>query len=130
MPDRASGAAWRRDAEKVKWKGCMMAPIDSPQTSTAVPEADLKKFTVRQPRIGLFVGAMEWYWTMTGMEDLKAVVLADGRRLAALLAAQGIEVISTDVVSSHGRPPRPVVGSVMKRWTLPSSITAPTSATR
>ena len=70
-------------------------------SSSAVPEANLKPFTMRQPRVGLFVGAMEWYWTMTGMEALKEAIVADGRRLAALLQGQGLDVVSTDLVGSH-----------------------------
>ncbi|MAE67364.1 MAG: hypothetical protein CMJ18_24145 [Phycisphaeraceae bacterium] len=61
----------------------------------------LKPFVMRKPRIGLFVGAMEWYWTMTGMEALKEAVEADGRRLAGLLEAEGIEVVGSGLVASH-----------------------------
>lgn len=82
-------------------KGIFMSSTTSSESSGSAPEAALKPFTMRQPRVGLFVGAMEWYWTMTGMEDLKEAVIADGRRLAELLTAQGVEVISTGLVSSH-----------------------------
>lgn len=61
----------------------------------------LKPFVMRPPRVGLFVGAMEWYWTMTGMEALREAVAADGRRLRDLLDAAGLEVVDSGLVSSH-----------------------------
>jgi len=55
----------------------------------------------RKPRVGVFVGAMEWYWTMTGMEALREAVIADAKRFSGLLAEQGLEVIDSGMVSSH-----------------------------
>lgn len=56
---------------------------------------------LRKPRVGLFVGAMEWYWTMTGMEKLRQAVVADARRLSELLTAAGLELIDSGLVASH-----------------------------
>lgn len=61
----------------------------------------LKEFIMRKPRIGVFVGAMEWYWTMTGMEALKDAIIADARRLSGLLAEHDLEVINSGMVCSH-----------------------------
>lgn len=63
----------------------------------------LKKFVMRKPRVGLYVGAMEWYWTMTGMEALREAVMADAGRLRQLLEGQGLEVIDSGMVASTER---------------------------
>ena len=62
---------------------------------------ELKKFVMRKPRVGVFVGAMEWYWTMTGMEALREAVVSDAKRFASLLQERGLEVIDSSMVSSH-----------------------------
>jgi L-arabinose isomerase len=61
----------------------------------------LKKFEARRPRVGVVFGAMEWYWTMTGMEALKEALVADAKRFSSLLADQGLEVIESGMVCSH-----------------------------
>ena len=61
----------------------------------------LRIFRQQRPKVGLFVGAMEWYWTMTGMGDLRDAVVRDGRRLATLLEEAGLEVLDSGLVSSH-----------------------------
>ncbi|MEX0642720.1 MAG: hypothetical protein WD468_08475 [Pirellulales bacterium] len=61
----------------------------------------LKPFVMRRPRIGLYVGAMEWYWTMTGMGELRDAVSQDALRLKRLLGEQGVDVVDVGVVSSH-----------------------------
>jgi hypothetical protein len=70
----------------------------------------LRIFRQQRPKVGLFVGAMEWYWTMTGMGDLRDAVVRDGRRLATLLEEAG--------------------ASVTRKWTWPFSTTGPTSTTK
>jgi hypothetical protein len=61
----------------------------------------LKPFIKRRPRVGLYVGAMEWYWTMTGMIGLAEAIQDDAKRLTRLLREHDLEVIDTGVVSSH-----------------------------
>ena len=78
-----------------------MTATDIASSGAPAPDATLKPFVMRKPRVGLFVGAMQWYWTMTGMEALKAAVVADGERLADLLAQQGVDVLSTELIASH-----------------------------
>jgi L-arabinose isomerase len=78
-----------------------MAATNITSTGIPAPAATLKPFVQRKPRIGLFIGAMEWYWTMTGMEALKDAVVADGQRLTDLLTQQGVDVLSTELIASH-----------------------------
>ena len=63
--------------------------------------AELKRFRMRKPGVGIFVGAMEWYWTQTGLDALGEAVMADAKRLSGLLAAEGLEVVDSGMVSSH-----------------------------
>lgn len=62
---------------------------------------ELKPFVMRKPRVGLYVGGMEWYWTMTGMTDLRGAIQDDARRLTQLLREQELDVIDTGVASSE-----------------------------
>src|SRR5262249_46012961 len=61
----------------------------------------LKPFVMRRPRVGLYVGAMEWYWTTTGMEALRDAVTADADRVARLLGGQELDVVAPGIVSTH-----------------------------
>jgi hypothetical protein len=46
---------------------------------------------------------MEWYWTMTGMQQLQGAVIRDAQRLRGLLEDQGIEVIDSGLVATPGQ---------------------------
>ncbi len=61
----------------------------------------LKPFVMRRPRVGLYVGAMEWYWTMTGMTALEQAVRDDAERLISLLGEQDLDVVYPGLIISE-----------------------------
>ena len=55
-----------------------------------------------RPKIGLFAGGIEQYWTEAGMQDLPGVLDAGVKRLAAALGDE-FEVIYPELVGNAPR---------------------------